>query len=172
MPENRASGRRRIDWTGAGLLTVGLIALVNGLLSSGAGVPLWQSAGSIAVGATLVVVFVVSQARSTQPLAPLGFFAERIRALGNGLTILLIGVSEAVFFLVVLYDQDVLDFSPLESGLAWLPFCLAFLPGVLVAGQLLPRVGMRTLLVVSMSRHDRHRPRLRRLPAGRAERRP
>ncbi|WP_210570710.1 hypothetical protein [Streptomyces sp. GESEQ-4] len=76
--------------------------------------------------------------------------AERIRALGNGLTILLIGVSEAVFFLVVLYNQDVLDFTPLEGGLAWLPFCLAFLPGVLVAGQLLPRVGMRTLLVVSM----------------------
>ncbi|WUH24499.1 MFS transporter [Streptomyces sp. NBC_00445] len=150
VPENRAPGRRRIDWTGAGLLTVGLIALVNGLLSSGSGVPLWQSGGSIAVGATLLVVFVVSQARSTQPLAPLGFFAERIRALGNGLTILLIGVSEAVFFLVVLYNQDVLDFSPLESGLAWLPFCLAFLPGVLVAGQLLPRVGMRTLLVVSM----------------------
>ncbi|WP_210570708.1 hypothetical protein [Streptomyces sp. GESEQ-4] len=50
MPENRAPGRRRIDWTGAGLLTVGLIALVNGLLSSDSGVPLWQSAGSIAVG--------------------------------------------------------------------------------------------------------------------------
>jgi EmrB/QacA subfamily drug resistance transporter len=146
------TGRRRPDWIGAVLVTGGLVAVLNAILAASR-----QPFGSAAVLVPLVIgvlglaAFIVVELRVEQPLVPLGFFANRIRATANVATALIASTSAAVFFLVVLYNQNVLGYSPLISGLAWLPFCLAFMPGLFLSTKLIVAYGPRTALAAGLA---------------------
>lgn len=144
----RTSGR--IDALGAALVTAGLSCVVDGLLSA-ARRPWGDVAVTVplAVGGAALLAFVVVQARTRDPLVPLGFFANRTRVSANVATLFMFGVMASTLLILTLYMQEVLGYSPLRTGLAYLPFCFAFVPGFVISAQLMKRLGARGALLAA-----------------------
>src|SRR5690606_4917262 len=121
---DRGNRMPRIDGLGAALLTAAPLALVFGVVELervGAAHPLPWAA--IAIALVLAVVFVLVERRHPNPLVPLALLANRVRLTANASTALLSAGLSTAFFLLTFYLQEVLGFSPLEAGLAYLPFC-------------------------------------------------
>ncbi|MEU2656452.1 MFS transporter [Streptomyces sp. NPDC007325] len=144
------------DLVGAVLSTGGLALLVFVLVEAekyG-----WTSGRTLGLGALalgLLGLFLVVEAKSSQPLVPLGIFRKKTLRGANlvgGLTPM--AVIPAIFFLT-LYTQMVRGFSPLESGLALVPLALCVVIAATNVGHVLPRLGLRwtaalgTLLVAA-----------------------
>jgi predicted MFS family arabinose efflux permease len=128
------------------------VAVVHGLL--GATRHAWLSTAvlvPLAAGVAALAGFVVVEARSAQPLVPLRFFGNRTRVCGNAGSVFMIGVMAAMFLLLTLYMQDVLGYSPLRTGLAYLPFCLAFVAAVFASFVLSGRLGARPALLLAFA---------------------
>jgi EmrB/QacA subfamily drug resistance transporter len=153
VPESRADlGHRRFDLAGAVTVTAGLVTLVYGIVEAQAWG--WGSTSTIAVlgaGVALLAAFVAIEARSTAPLARLSIF--RIRSLAVADTVMLLVASGmfGMFFFASLYVQDVLGYSPLQAGLAFLPVTLGIMVGAAVAQQAIPRFGVRNVAVGGIS---------------------
>jgi EmrB/QacA subfamily drug resistance transporter len=144
--------RRRLvnfDAAGAVLVTAGMLLLVYGLVR--APIEGWGSTrtiGELAGAAVVLGAFVVNELRQRAPLAPLSIF--RINGLGFANVTQLVAFAGflALFFYVTLYMQNVLGYSPLQTGLAYLPLCGIAVVGAGVSSQLLARVGTRPVIVV------------------------
>jgi MFS family permease len=143
--------RRRIvnfDAAGAVLVTAGMLLLVYALVR--APIAGWGSTRTIGelAGATVVLgAFVVNELRHRAPLAPLSIF--RINGLGFSNVTQLVAFAGflALFFYVTLYMQNVLGYSAIQTGLAYLPLCGIAVVGAGVSSQLLSRVGTRPVIV-------------------------
>jgi EmrB/QacA subfamily drug resistance transporter len=141
--------RRRIDVWGPVTATAGLIGVVDGLLQAATNP--WGSAAvlvPLAGGAALLVAFVVIEATVASPLIPLRFFTNRTRVVTNFVTLFFSSAFFAYFFLMTLYMQQVLGFTPLQAGLAYVPFGLGIGAGIGIGTGLMPRVGVRPLLAI------------------------
>ena len=139
----RAAGRR-IDVLGAVLVTGGLVLLVYALTQApahGWGSP--QSITGLAAGAALLGGFALHEARTADRLVPFGIFRVRnlaaadIAYLGN------VAAFAAVFFFPTLYLQDILGFSPLQTGLAFLPLAVAVGVTAMLGSRLVSRAGYK-----------------------------
>ncbi|RZS86804.1 EmrB/QacA subfamily drug resistance transporter [Motilibacter rhizosphaerae] len=151
LPEQRTSGRRALDLPGLALATLGLVGLVLGLVrGNGHG---WTSAGvlgSLAAGALLLLAFVAWEARTAEPMVPLGMFRSRGYTAANVLSLLFsFGVFGSIFLLAQ-FLQTVQGSSPFEAGLKTLPWTAMPLLVAPVAGPLSDRVGGRPLLLVGL----------------------
>jgi EmrB/QacA subfamily drug resistance transporter len=136
------------DILGAILATSGMLLLVYTLVK----VPTvgWGSArtiGELAVALVLLVGFVINEMRHRNPLAPLSIF--RINGLGFSDVTQLIAFAGflAMFFYLTLYMQNVLHYSPIQTGAAYLPLCFAIGISAGISSQLLARVGTRPVIV-------------------------
>jgi MFS family permease len=150
VKESRAARRQRIDVTGALLVTASLVLVVYGLLAAathawGAGVVVIP----LAAGGALMAAFIVSQAVIKDPLVPLRFFRNRTRVVANFGTVLLTSSFITMFFVLTLYMQDIGHYSPVKTGLAYLPFGFALLLGILTSIRVLPKIGVKGGLVVA-----------------------
>jgi predicted MFS family arabinose efflux permease len=97
----------------------------------------------LAAAAVLLVVFVLMQARSSSPLVPLSLFRDRNRS-GAYLSMLLLAIGPmGTFYVITLHLQQVQQFTPLQTGAAWLPFAAGLILGAGAAPKLLLRVGPR-----------------------------
>jgi DHA2 family lincomycin resistance protein-like MFS transporter len=137
-----ARERRRLDPAGAALLTCGPLALAYGLLR--------HSAAAAVTGLVLLGVFVLVESRTRHPLVPLSFFAHRVRAVANAATVPLSAALSATFFLLTLYLQDVLGFTPLQAGLAYLPFCAALMLAIAQVSRLIGAIGVQRTGVLGL----------------------
>jgi EmrB/QacA subfamily drug resistance transporter len=145
-------GRRRLasfDGLGAVLVTGGMLLLVYALVK--APVVGWgtaRTAGELAGAGVLLAAFVLNELRQRAPLAPLSIF--RINGLGFSNVTQLVAFAGflALFFFLTLYMQNVLGYSAIETGLAYLPLCFAVAVSAGVSSQLIARVGTRPLIVV------------------------
>lgn len=148
VEESRApETRRRIDFLGAVLISGGLSCLVYGLLAAAR--ESWSNAGvliPLAAGALAMVAFIGVEAGAPEPLVPLRFFTNRTRVLANIATLFMISALASMFLILTLYMQNSLGYPPLRTGLAYLPFCLAFVPGFVISTQLMRRYGTRAAL--------------------------
>ena len=143
--------RRRLvnfDAAGAVLVTVGMLLLVYALVR--APIAGWGSArtiGELAGAAVVLGAFVVNELRHRAPLAPLAIF--RINGLGFSNVTQLVAFAGflALFFYVTLYMQNVLGYSAIQTGLAYLPLCGIAVVGAGISSQLLSRVGTRPVIV-------------------------
>jgi EmrB/QacA subfamily drug resistance transporter len=128
-----------LDGPGSLLAVSGLVGIVYGF--SQAAADGWASAstvGPIVAGVVLLGAFTAVEYRVARPLVPLGIIANRIRGTAYlGALIAGIGLS-GTFLLVTYYLQDVLGFTPLWAGLAFLPF----IAGVIVSANFVSNVGL------------------------------
>jgi EmrB/QacA subfamily drug resistance transporter len=138
----------RFDLGGALTSTMGMAALVYGFI--GAAQDGWSTPatlGSFTAAAILLAAFLSIETRTRQPITPLGLFADRDRA---GSYVVMLALSAALvgmFFFLTLFVQDVLGYSPLRAGLAFLPITAAIITSSQVAARSLPRLGPNRLMI-------------------------
>ena len=149
----RPAERPRVDVPGVLVASSGLFALVYGF--SNAEMDSWTAPltiGMLAYGVVAAVVFVAIERRVASPLLPLRVVSDRNRGAAF-LAVAIAGVAMfATFLFLTYYLQQGLGFSPIESGLAFLPMVVAiFATAPAAATKLLPRVGPRPLVPSGMA---------------------
>jgi EmrB/QacA subfamily drug resistance transporter len=152
LNESRDAHARSYDMPGAALVTGGLVVLVYAITQ--ANEYGWGSAETFAFFASaivLLVAFVVWEARSRDPLMPLSIFRLRTLVGANIAGLILGTVLFAMFLMLTLYMQQVLGYSPLKTGLAYLAVAGTAIIWSAVAAQLVTRVGVKPVLVVGMT---------------------
>jgi EmrB/QacA subfamily drug resistance transporter len=145
--------RPRIDVLGVALACAGLFAIVFGF--SKAETDSWSSAttiGSLAAGVALLIAFVLAERRVAEPLLPLHIVWDRARG-GAYASIAIAGASVfAVFLFLTYFMQQDLGYSPLRTGVAFLPMtAMIFLVAPTVQTKVLPRVGVRPIILTGMA---------------------
>jgi EmrB/QacA subfamily drug resistance transporter len=145
--------RPRLDLAGAALVTAGLFALVYGFSNSEShswGHPV--TIGALAIAVVLLTAFVIVESRVDSPLLPLRVIANPVRG-GSFLALGISGIALfAVFLFLTYYLQQTKGFSPIQTGLAYLPMTVAIIASATLAtNNLLPKVGPRPLLVAGMA---------------------
>ena len=148
-----AAHKPSIDVRGTVAVSAGLFALVFGLSraeTDGWGSPL--TIGMLAAAAALLVAFVWLQRRVEHPLLPLRVLADRNRA-ASQLAIVLASVSMfGAFLFLTYYLQQNLGYSPIQTGVAFLPMTVVvMLSATLASTKLVPRVGPRVLVTTGMA---------------------
>ena len=148
-----AAHKPSIDVRGTVAVSAGLFALVFGLSraeTDGWGSPL--TIGMLAAAAVLLVAFVWLQRRVEHPLLPLRVLADRNRA-ASQLAIVLASVSMfGAFLFLTYYLQQNLGYSPIQTGVAFLPMTVVvMLSATLASTKLVPRVGPRVLVTTGMA---------------------
>ncbi len=149
----RPAERPRVDVPGVLVASSGLFALVYGF--SNAEMDSWSAPltiGMLAYGVVAAAVFVAIERRVASPLLPLRVVTDRNR----GAAFLAVAIAGAAMFATFLfltyYLQQGLGFSPIESGLAFLPMVVAiFATAPAAATKLLPRLGPRPLVPSGMA---------------------
>ncbi len=134
------------DLLGALTGTAGLVGIVYGLTHAADPNGGWGSSLTItclAAGAVLLALFVAVERRNTHALLPIRILADRTRGVSM-LVMLLVGAGMfAMFYFLGLYIQQVLGYSPLQAGFAFLPFSAAMVTGAGIASTLASRVDPR-----------------------------
>jgi len=150
MDESKDPSRTKtIDWAGAALGVLGLGGIVFGLLEwppLGPGHPL--VVGSLVLGTVCLVLLIVVEQRTSNPMLPLHLFRSRTFTLANVLTLLLYGALGVVFFLLPLDLIQVQHYSATETGAALVPLAVIMFVLSRWAGGLVHRVGARLPLTV------------------------
>jgi EmrB/QacA subfamily drug resistance transporter len=136
------------DVPGAVLATSGMLLLVYALIKApDVGWGAARTVGMLAGALLILAGFLVNERRSPRPLIPLSIF--RVKGLVAADTTWLIAIAGffSMFFFLTLYMQEVLGFSPIQAGAAYLPVtaCLAIASGV--SSQLFSRIGTRPVIV-------------------------
>jgi EmrB/QacA subfamily drug resistance transporter len=149
LRESRADhlAHRHFDLAGATSVTAGLMLLVYGLTratSDGWGSPV--TLGLVGGAAALVAAFVAIESRSRSPLLPLRIFRLRALSAANATMALVGAVTFSEFFVLTLYVQDVLHYSAVQSGVAFVAFALAVVVASNLAQAVVARVGIRGTL--------------------------
>ena len=98
----------------------------------------------------LLGAFIAIELRSPAPLVRLGLFRLRSLALGNGVFLILMAGMFSMFFFASIYVQNVLGYSALTTGLAFLPVTAGIMIGATAAQQLVPRLGVRRVTLIGM----------------------
>ena len=152
LGHERPAARPALDLPGVATATGGLFALVYGF--SNAETHSWgapPTVGSLALSAALLGAFVLLQARGRQPLLPLRVVLDRDRG-GSFLAMGISGIGVfGVFLFLTYYLQRTLGFSPVQTGLAFLPMMGAIVTSAtLMSTRVLPRTGPRPLVPTGM----------------------
>ena len=144
VPETRDPGARGpLDFRGAILAAIGLggstYALIEAPSHGGSPLVLLTAIG----GGLALIVFVLAERRSANPMMPLSMFASRQFSAANAVTFVVFGALSGVFFLLVAFLQISLGYSPLAAGAASLPITALMLLLSPAAGALAQRIGPR-----------------------------
>ncbi|MFD0371411.1 MFS transporter [Streptomyces sp. NPDC059071] len=138
----------RFDLAGAFSSTLGMAALVYGFIrASEEG---WKDSltiGSFVSAVILLAAFAVVESRAREPITPLRMFADRNR---SGTYVIMLSLAAAMFgmfFFIVLFVQNVLGYTPIRAGFAFLPVTLAIGVGAGLAQRLLPVLGPKPFMV-------------------------
>jgi EmrB/QacA subfamily drug resistance transporter len=153
VPESRlTSARRQFDGFGAIAGTGGLVLLVDAISQApqyGWGAS--RTIGVLVCAAVLLIAFLVVESRAKEPVLPLSIFRRRTLSGANTAGLLLGGSFYAFLFAGSLYMQQVLHWSAIQSGLAWLA---ASLTSILLAGLsqwLVTRIGAKVVMAIGMT---------------------
>jgi EmrB/QacA subfamily drug resistance transporter len=153
VPESRLVGvRRRFDPLGAVTVTGGLLALVYAI--SNAPQVGWSSTRTVALlaaAAVLLIAFLVVESRVEEPLMPLRIFRMRTVAAANAVGLLLGGSFFGFVFVGTLYMQQVLGYSALQTGVAWLATSLTSVALVGLSQKLVTRISPGPVMAVGMA---------------------
>jgi EmrB/QacA subfamily drug resistance transporter len=153
LRDSRAElAHRHFDLAGAATVTGGLMVLVYGMTR--AATDGWSSPvtlGLLAGAAALVAAFVWIELRSRWPLLPLRIFRLRALSAAN-VTMLIVGAATfSEFFVLTLYVQDVLHYSAVQSGVAFVAFALSVVVASNLAQAVVARIGVRGTLMTGLA---------------------
>ncbi len=147
-PDPVGAGRKRLDVPGAALVTSAVLLLVYALTQAPAhGWGSAQSVAGLAGGAALLGGFALHEARTADRLVPIGIFRVRNLAAGNIAYLGNVAAFAAVFFFPTLYLQDLLGFSPLKTGFAFLPMAVAVGAAAMLGSRLASKIGYKWPMV-------------------------
>jgi EmrB/QacA subfamily drug resistance transporter len=143
------AGERRLDIGGAVTVTGALMLAVYAIVKGNeVGWTSGQTLGILGAALILFAVFVVIEARHPAPLMPLSLFRHRNLSVANVVGVLMAAAMFAMFFFAALYLQLVLEYSPLEVGLAFLPSTLVWgASSLLLSDRLIMRFGIKPPLI-------------------------
>jgi EmrB/QacA subfamily drug resistance transporter len=144
--------RRHLDVIGALTAVAGLVLLVYAI--EGANDHGWGSARTLALLAValgLLAAFLGMERRAREPMLPPSMWKDRPLVSGVGLILVVTALMVAVFFLNTLYLQDILGWSALEAGLAFLPLVIAIAVAANLANRLLGQLGTRGLTAIGFA---------------------
>jgi EmrB/QacA subfamily drug resistance transporter len=152
LRESRAAlDHRYFDTAGAASITGGLMLLVYAMTrATQHGWATTETIGLLAGSAALIVGFVVIELRSKAPLLPMGIFRLRTLAASNISGLLLAAAVFSQFFLLTLYMQQVLHYSALKTGVAYVALTLSIIGFSAVSQALATRIGIRRVLPVGL----------------------
>jgi EmrB/QacA subfamily drug resistance transporter len=153
LRESRADlDHRHFDAAGAASITGGLMVLVYAMTrATQHGWVTGETIGLLVAAAVLIVGFVVIELRSKAPLLPMRIFRLRSLTASNVSGLLLGGAIFAQFFLLTLYMQQVLHYSALKTGVAYIALTLTIIAFSGVAQALVTRLGVRRVLSTGMA---------------------
>ena len=152
LPEtDRRPGR--VDLPGALTSTFGMASLVYGFVRAASDG--WSDSGTLTAfvaGVALLTMFVLVETKAAMPITPLRLFASRDRSFSYLARLALVGGMFGMFFFLTQFEQDILGFSALVSGLSFLPLTVAlFTTSQLSARVLLARFGGKPLMIAGIS---------------------
>jgi EmrB/QacA subfamily drug resistance transporter len=138
----------QLDFPGAITGTLGLLGIVFGLTQAGKaayGWDHWSSYVSLAVGVLLLGLFAYIESRVEHPLLPIRILRNRTRAASFIAMMLAPAAMFAMFFFLSLFIQQIVGYSPLNAGFAFLPFSFGIVIGAGLASNLVSRIDPRYL---------------------------
>jgi EmrB/QacA subfamily drug resistance transporter len=152
LRESRAAlDHRHFDTAGAASITGGLMLLVYAMTrATQHGWATTETIGLLAASVVLVAGFVAIELRSKAPLLPMRIFRLRTLAASNISGLLLAAAVFSQFFLLTLYMQQVLHYSALKTGVAYVALTLSIIGFSAVSQSLVTRIGVRRVLPVGL----------------------
>ncbi|SHL07792.1 MFS transporter [Actinacidiphila paucisporea] len=144
LTESRGATVRRLDVPGAVLVTGGVAAIAYGIAQTESHG--WTSAvslGPLIGGFAILALFTAVEARAAQPLIPLRLFTIRSVASANTVLFTAGAATFATWYFLSLYMQQVLHYSPIRTGLSFLPHTVAIIIGSKLAPRLMGRIDAR-----------------------------
>ncbi len=146
--DRRAASSRNFDSLGALLLTTGMLLLIYGLVRAPQiGWGDTRTIGTLGGAAVLLAAFAVTESRRRNPLFPFSILRINGLAAADLTQVVAVAGSYSMFFFVTLYMQDVLGFSRIDAGLAYVPTALGVAVSAGICSRLIPRTGTRPLIV-------------------------
>src|SRR5215217_2185337 len=151
LEESRDATARTFDFPGAALVTGGLVVLVYAITQANDyGWSSTETIGLFAAAVARLAGFVGWEARTRDPLMPLSIFRLRTLVGANVAGLILGTVMFSMFLMLTLYMQQVLGYSPLRTGVAYLAVAGTAIIWSALAAQLVTRVGVKPVLAVGM----------------------
>jgi EmrB/QacA subfamily drug resistance transporter len=152
LAESRDASVKRFDVPGAVLVTGGLSSLVYAITQAGQdGWLAAETLGFFAAALALLVGFVAWEVRHSEPLMRLGIFQIRTVSGANVAGFIMGTALFAMFLMLTLYMQQVLGYSAMKTGLAYLAVAGTAIVWSAVAAQLVTRIGVKPVLVLGMT---------------------
>jgi EmrB/QacA subfamily drug resistance transporter len=153
IPESRsaAGAKSGYDVEGAVTITLGVIALVFTLIKADSwGWTAWPTIVGFGISAVLIAAFVLIERRHDDPLVPLRIFSNRSLSAADATLLVVAAALFGMFFFLTLYLQQVLGFSALKTGVAYLPLSLTIIVASAVASQFVDRLTPKPVLVAGL----------------------
>jgi EmrB/QacA subfamily drug resistance transporter len=154
LPENGGESKvKHLDLPGAISVTSGLLFLVYGLTQAATyGLQSLQTTLPLALSAVMLVCFVGFESRSKDPLMPLSFLRRGTVLVANVLSVVVTAGAAGFLFILTIYLQQVLGYSALNAGLAFLPLTIIFFLGAGWGSTwLVNHFGMKYTLIFTMA---------------------
>jgi MFS family permease len=146
--ERRRAPLANFDASGAALVTAGMLLLVYALVKApSVGWGQTSTIAELAGAAALLAAFAANERRHPNPLVPLSIFRIKGLAAANLTQVMAMAGFYSMFFFVTLYMQDVLGYSQIQAGSAYLPVTLGVAVAAGVSSQLFARIGTRPVIV-------------------------
>src|SRR5262249_12884539 len=137
------------DAVAAFLVTGGSLLLVHSLVEApavGWGAP--RTMGGVALAGAALAAFVVNELRVSNPLVPMSILRVKGVAVADATQLVTAAGFIPMFFFLTLYMQTVLGYSPIQTGVAYLPLTAGFIVASAIASQLFGRIGTKPVIVV------------------------
>jgi EmrB/QacA subfamily drug resistance transporter len=153
VPESRSESASKggYDVEGAVAITLGTIALVFTLIKANSwGWTSGRTLAGFAIAAVLIALFIRIERRHADPLVPLRIFSNRSLAAADATFLLVAAALFGVFFFCTLYLQQVLGYSALKTGVAYLPLSLTLIGASALASRLVDRFTPKPVLCVGL----------------------
>ncbi|MET9478383.1 MFS transporter [Streptomyces sp. NPDC002922] len=148
ITDSRPTGRPKLDIPGAVTVTGGLLALVFGLTQAGrTGWTAPTTLGALLAGVALLAAFRSVEKRAAIPLVPVRILKRRSVIWGNTAGLIAFVTETSLVFLLTLYLQEVLGYTPLTTGLAFGVLGIGTVIGGTLGGRAVGRYGNRTTIV-------------------------